>query len=204
VDLFPYLQWNSTTSSVNLLVSRIPYARVMGEFTNSGLVAKGVFGIVNYNSGDNVVLVDRFYATLSAGAGHTWSGAGGVYGMPIYEGVLRGLAPTLTGFSAITTSVAKYQVVGDKVILSVNQIVGTSNTTGMTFTLPFTTRNTTQSNVYVPIPVYNAGAVQTNMGVVSFAQNSNIVTCFRNFDLTTLWTNSGLKGVYGGTITYYI
>lgn len=73
VDLFTFMQWNSTTSAVNILVSRLPYPRLMGDFTNSGITEKGVFGIVNYNATDDVVNIGRFAATLSAGAGYTWS-----------------------------------------------------------------------------------------------------------------------------------
>lgn len=73
VDLFPYLQWNSTTNAVNLLYARIPYARLISDFVNSNTNEKGVVGIVNYNATDVVVNIGRFAATLSATASFNWS-----------------------------------------------------------------------------------------------------------------------------------
>lgn len=83
VDLFPYLQWNTTTQALNLLAARIPYVRKMSGFVNSATDEKGALGIVNYNSNDDVVLVDRFSATSNSS--NNFTATGNVYGEPIYE-----------------------------------------------------------------------------------------------------------------------
>lgn len=73
IDFFVYFQWNTTTSATNLLIARFPSATFMSDITNSNTNEKGAIGIVNYNSTNRVVNIGRFNATLSAGAGYTWS-----------------------------------------------------------------------------------------------------------------------------------
>lgn len=73
IDYFVYFQWNTTTSTTNLLGTRFPSATFMSDITNSNTNEKGAMGIINYNSTDRVVNIGRFNATLSAGAWYTWS-----------------------------------------------------------------------------------------------------------------------------------
>lgn len=73
VDLFCYLQWNTTTSALNLLVSRIPFATTMSDFANSSTNEKWAIWIINYNATDKVQNIWRLSAILSAWAGYTWS-----------------------------------------------------------------------------------------------------------------------------------
>lgn len=73
VDLFPLLQWNTTTSATNLLLTRYPAWNTMSDYTNSNTWEKGLIWIVNYNSTDKVVNIWRFNAILSAWAWYTWS-----------------------------------------------------------------------------------------------------------------------------------
>jgi hypothetical protein len=119
VDLFPYLQWNTTTSTVNLLYARIPYARTMSELVNSNTNEKGAVGIVNYNTGDNIVNVGRFAATLSAGAGHTWTVPTftnvNLIQEPIYETRNLIWSPTYTAsgsmtFTSVTNDLIHYKI----------------------------------------------------------------------------------------------
>ena len=118
VDLFPYLQWNTTTSALNLLASRLPYARKMSDFVNSASDEKGVLGIVNYNSNDDVVLVDRFSATSNSS--NNFTATGNIYGEPIFE--TRELTATHTiNWSGgttnptIDTAVLKYKIRNDQI-----------------------------------------------------------------------------------------
>lgn len=85
IDYFAYIGYNATDGVV-LGFSRIPYARLYSDFntTTTNERYARISTITNAAAGDNYVLVDRFAATLSAGAGHTWSNAGNVYGEPIY------------------------------------------------------------------------------------------------------------------------
>ena len=122
VDLFPYLQWNTTTQALNLLASRIPYARKMSGFVNSATDEKGALGIINYNSNDDVVLVDRFSATSNSS--NNFTATGNIYGEPIYE--TRWLnwlgANTANGTMTFTptTTVHYYKIQSDYCIARIN------------------------------------------------------------------------------------
>lgn len=122
VDLFPYLQWNTTTSAVNLLASRI-HTRKMSGFVNSATDEKGALGIINYNSNDDVVLVDRFSATSNSS--NNFTATGNIYGEPIYE--TRRLTYTFTsngsggsaGTYAQTIYTSTYKLVNNQLFLEV-------------------------------------------------------------------------------------
>ena len=149
VDLFPFMQWNSTTSAVNILISRLPYPRLMGDFTNSGIVDKGVFGIVNYNATDDVVNVGRFAATLSAGAGYTWTvptfDNANLIQEPVYETRSLSWQPTYSGsgsmtYTSVTTTEAFYRVLPNglyRIQLFTQGTTGGTGATALQATLPF-------------------------------------------------------------------
>lgn len=73
-DLFAYLV-NETGASagVKLAFSRYPGGHVVGDFSSTTTNEKYLAGPTNYNATDKVQLIGRFNATLSAGAGYTWS-----------------------------------------------------------------------------------------------------------------------------------
>jgi hypothetical protein len=143
VDLFPYLQWNTTTQSINLLASRIPYARKMSNFVNSATDEKGVLGIVNYNSNDDVVLVDRFSATSNSS--NNFTATGNVYGEPIYETRWLTWTPTYSAsgsmtYTSVTTSRSEYKIHGDftTVRLEANGTTGGTVSSELRATSPLT------------------------------------------------------------------
>ncbi|MGA1049930.1 MAG: hypothetical protein ACO3TG_00370, partial [Minisyncoccia bacterium] len=74
IDYFVYMGFNAT-DGVTLGFSRIPYARLYSDFNTTTTNEKhcAISTITNAAAGDNYVNVGRFAATLSAGAGHTWS-----------------------------------------------------------------------------------------------------------------------------------
>ncbi len=124
IDYFPYCQWNTTTSAVNLLASRLPYAGTMADFNNSNTNEKWAIGIINYNSTNAVVNIWRFAATLSAGAGYTWSipATSVIINSPIYETRWLDIVPTLTWTgttapSGVPTAKYKYKVAWDSVFI---------------------------------------------------------------------------------------
>jgi len=133
VDLFPYLQWNTTTSALNLLASRLPYARKMSDFVNSASDEKGVLGIVNYNSNDDVVLVDRFSATSNSS--NNFTATGNIYGEPSFETRYLNYTPTWVG-SGTNPSIGngtlsgKYIIRGSQMKLSVYVAMGSTTTYG--------------------------------------------------------------------------
>lgn len=90
VDYFVYLGYNSTDGVV-IGFSRIPYATKYSEFnttTTNEKYAK-ISTITNASSDDYYSVIGRFGATLSAGAGYTWTiptfSATNLINRPIYE-----------------------------------------------------------------------------------------------------------------------
>lgn len=112
VQYFTYIVWNTTPTFARgeFIISRIPYATTYADFSSTNTNEK--YGAYSGNdepqATDKVVLVGRFDATLSAGAGYTWSvsGSGNVFNTPIYHtdtltwvptiSVSGGTAPTYT------------------------------------------------------------------------------------------------------------
>lgn len=74
VDYFVYLGYNATDGVV-IGFSRIPYANLYSDFSTTSTNEKyaGISTITNAAAGDNYVNIGRFAATLSAGAGYTWT-----------------------------------------------------------------------------------------------------------------------------------
>jgi len=73
VDYFLYAVWDSVSSAVALAPARCPYGRVVSDF-NSTTTAQDYLGnYANYTSTDDVTVIGRFAATLSAGSGYTWT-----------------------------------------------------------------------------------------------------------------------------------
>lgn len=93
-DLFVYLGWDSLASTVGMGISRIPYGTTWADFNltasnEKACLVGGVGGWVNTTSTDQHVNIGRFAATLSAGAGYTWTvptfTASNLIQRPIYE-----------------------------------------------------------------------------------------------------------------------
>jgi hypothetical protein len=74
IDYFAYLGYNSTDGVV-IGFSRIPYANEYNNFSTTSTNEKycAISTITNAASGDDYVVIGRFAATLSAGAGYTWT-----------------------------------------------------------------------------------------------------------------------------------
>lgn len=74
IDYFVYLGYNATDGVV-IGFSRIPYAAIYSDFSTTSTNEKycAISTITNAASGDNYVNIGRFAATLSAGAGYTWT-----------------------------------------------------------------------------------------------------------------------------------
>jgi hypothetical protein len=74
VDYFVYFGYNAT-DGVTLGFSRIPYATLYSDFSTAPTAATyaAISNVTNAAAGDSYVVVGRFAATLSAGAGYAWS-----------------------------------------------------------------------------------------------------------------------------------
>jgi hypothetical protein len=73
-DLFTYLvDETGASAGTKLAWSRIPNGHFVGDFSSTTTNEKYLAGPTNYNATDKVQNIGRFNATLSAGAGYTWT-----------------------------------------------------------------------------------------------------------------------------------
>lgn len=152
IDYFVYLGWNSSgAGGIMTGFSRIPYATTYSEFNMSDYVYEKSF--VPYGNGsaaatDGVVVIGRFAATLSAGAGYTWTvptfTATNLIQRPIYETRQLAWTPAIvfTGSAAPTTPAGThlaYKIEGNTLSYAYWQQYSGAGTaiTNITVSLPF-------------------------------------------------------------------
>ena len=97
---------------------------------------------------------------------------------------------TIVGWSSRSTSVLRYRIIGKQIFVQFN-LIGTSNSTSITFTLPF---NCIQQTSIFAIAVDNGAT--TGAGLTQTTLNSNVVNCYSNAFGAT-WTSSGSKIIRG-------
>lgn len=148
VDYFVYLGYNATDGVV-LGFARIPWATRYGDFSTSTTAAAyaAISTITNADSNDAYENIGRFAATLSAGAGYTWSVPSftpiNLIQAPTFETRWLTWTPVHTGFSSGPTgAVTKYKLrgsrgTGEMLCFHTLGSGGTSNSTAWTMTLPY-------------------------------------------------------------------
>lgn len=196
IDWFVYLGWNVAQNNIVLAFSRIPYAQRLDDFayTNETLEKSAKFstGISGYTVSDPYELIGRFAATLSAGAGYTWSvptfTTANLIQRPIYETRWLTWLPTYTAggsmtFGTVTTGRANYKIQGDKLTVSLyaNGTLGGSASNTVIATAPFTSSAAVNSQ-------WQGGACQDSgdsagpiCATVQIANPANLIS-FRRYD----------------------
>ena len=155
IDYFAYIGYNATDGVV-LGFARIPYARLYSDFntTTTNERYARISTITNAASGDNYINVGRFAATLSAGAGHTWTVPtftnANLIQEPVYETGWLNWTPdyTQTGgmtFTSVTTTEAQYKIFDRyvKINFRFSGTTGGSADTQIEFTAPLIPTTTT-------------------------------------------------------------
>lgn len=150
IDYFVYLGYNATDGVV-VGFSRIPYATLYSDFSATAANEKycGISTITNAAAGDTYTNIGRFAATLSAGAGYTWTvptfTSANLIQRPIYETRWLTYVPTLTLTNPPTsaTTTAVYKIITDRIHIRY-MIVGTANgsnaSTTTRITIPFSNK----------------------------------------------------------------
>lgn len=118
IDYFAYLiNETGASAGVKLGWSRIPYGTVVGDFSATTTNEKYLAGPTNYNATDKVQNIGRFNATLSAGAGYTWSipATSVIVHSPIFFTRPLSWQPAFSAtgggtFTTVTTTLAIYQI----------------------------------------------------------------------------------------------
>lgn len=187
IQYFVYIGYNAT-DGVTIGFSRIPYARAYSDFSTTTTNEKycAISTITNAASTDKYVIVGRFSATLSAGAGYTWSisGTGDVVNYPIFETDILSWQPSYSAtvsmtYSSVTTSVAEYRVCGRRFELELITLGTTGGTAapGIRATMPFAARN--YANV-VPGSGWTADGAGTIASCIFIdSVTANLLTCRR-------------------------
>lgn len=151
VDYFAYLVWDSNSSAVALTFARIPYANLISDFSATTTNEKYCANQSGFTSTDEVEVIGRFAATLSAGAGYTWSvptfTAANLIQRPIYESRWLAYAITTTASAGTWGSqvgqAGYYSIKGDTVYYSSYNSGTTSSTPqNLRMSLPFTPNST--------------------------------------------------------------
>lgn len=154
IDYFVYFWFSTgTQSGLKIGFSRIPDGKLKSDFSGTPTNEKFIDGAyTDYsNATDPFVNIGRFAATLSAGAGYTWSvptfTAKNLIQRPIYETRLLTYVPTLAVISGSTTG--NYKLVGKSVSVFANVAVTAAGAASVvTITTPFTAGALSDATVY--------------------------------------------------------
>ena len=206
IDYFVYLGYNATDGVV-IGFSRIPYATEYSQFSTTSTNDKycAISTITNAAAGDDYVVIGRFAATLSAGAGYTWSvptfTSVNLIQRPIFETRRLSWLPTLTGFSSGATGTFVYQIISNTCKAFFNPFGVTSNQTYLDMSLPIGV-----GNVGVQ---YFMGNSYDNSSQVASGSPAKIVTsgtlleCYKTTLDIDSYTASNVKA-WSGTVHYFI
>jgi hypothetical protein len=203
IDYFAYIIWNTTpaTDICDIGFARVPYFSVYSEASGTTTNEK-YLAFANASTPtatDDMVNVGRFAATLSAGAGYTWSVPAytqvNLIQQPTFETRWLAWQPVFTGFTAtVPTGTYSYKVNGEMCV--VNQIAstnGTSNATTFTQTFPFTFAASNASSGIMN--AWDNGAGQAALAHMQSTAGSVTVSYYKTF-YQVAWTNAGAKNAY--------
>jgi hypothetical protein len=125
-DLFCYLIWNTNLApdAVDIFWSRVPYGRLYSDFSSTTTNEK--YAAINATAPaatDECVCIGRFAATLSAGAGYTWTVPTytniNLIHRPIFETRRLTWVPAVTSGAGTPTTVVKacsYSIINNRII----------------------------------------------------------------------------------------
>ena len=132
VDMFSYFGWNTNTNAVELIAARFPFARTYADFT-PGAPNLEKFPLLwsAMNSTDQVECIGRFNATLSGGAGYTWSipATSVIVNRPTFITDYLSFSPTITATGSMTvtrnpsSAFHRYRIEWWKVIADINEVL---------------------------------------------------------------------------------
>lgn len=203
IDYFAYLGYNAT-DGVTIGFSRIPFARIYSGFSATTTNEKyaAISTITNAASSDAYTVIGRFAATLSAGAGYTWS-------VPTFTSVNLIHRPIDTSrwldwvpawsaagagsptYSSVSVAFAKYRIMPSQI----NILLRASGTTGGTTvaiiraSLPFQSKTSADSSgASIAVGFGSVGGVVGGTGIVT--GTPDLLSMFR-YDLADMGIGAG-------------
>jgi hypothetical protein len=214
IDYFVYAIWNTTpaTDIMDIGFARVPNGRVFSDFstttTNDRYLAFS--NASTPTSTDYCTVIGRFGATLSAGAGYTWTVPTftnkNLIQYPVYNTRLLTFALAPTGYSAAPTDTSyQYQIDGDFNTLYIREATaGTSNGTGLTGTAPLTAATVTNGAWGGFGTGVDNGANLTTTVRAAIASAGTTITFNPNGSSTATWTGSSTKRLATVQLSYQI
>lgn len=106
-----------------------------------------------------------------------------------------GASSTVVGWSSFVSKNIYVKKIGTTVFVQY-YIEGTSNSTSITFTLPYTQQSIVDLPLTAPCSATNSGTLAAYPGHIILPTGSSTVTAYLGYDLGT-WTNSGTKIING-------
>jgi hypothetical protein len=189
VDYFVYLGYNAT-DGITIGFARFPGARIYSDFSATSTNEKycAISTITNAAASDSYCVIGRFAATLSAGAGYTWSVPTftnlNLVQSPVYTTRLLTFVPTLTRLSGYTS--AQYKIINGDLF----SMISAQNKTV-----------TGAGSVVVSLPF--APALSATFPT-SLAYNAAYITSYTQLDVSTksyYIYKDGTAGAFAGTET---
>jgi hypothetical protein len=134
VDYFLYAVWDSNSSVVAIAQARFPNGTLVSDFSATTTNDRYLGNYANFTATDDVVNIGRFAATLSAGAGFTWTvptftGANLIHKPSSGTRLLSAIAAFANVTAGNATYVDYYKIQGSKLSESIEYVFG--NTTSL-------------------------------------------------------------------------
>lgn len=205
IDYFVYLGYNAT-DGVTIGFSRIPYGTQYGDFSATTTNEKycAISTITNASSTDYYENVGRFAATLSAGAGYTWSvptfTPANLIQRPIYETRWSAYASTLTWTASAaptggTNLNYRYQIRNNNCYVKLQGYSMTAGTavTNLVATLPIkaSPNDATNINFFIAYLGPTRTGTTTNLTHADINFNSNDITVIATSSAATQFQIQG-------------
>lgn len=207
-DYFAYAVWDSNSSVVAVSAARVPFFRLVSNASSTTTNDRYLGNYADFTSTDDVCVIGRFAATLSAAAGHVWT-------VPTFTNLNLAQHPIFftrrlvflaapTGYSAVPTTTAyEYYIQGQLCYTFIREAAsGTSNATTLTWSAPVAAATLTNM-VYQGIGnAFDNSAALTTPVRMDLPSASSTVTCYTTMSAASAWTGSGAKRIAQGTLIY--
>jgi hypothetical protein len=138
-DLFVYLGWYVTGGTPSISFSRVPYGNIYSDIVDGTTGEKTGRYAGGLDATNSIVNIGRFAATLSAGAGYTWTvptfTASNLIQRPIFETRWLTWLPTVTFAAGAAPSGVKseeqysYKINGSSIVVGLNLQYASAGTT---------------------------------------------------------------------------
>lgn len=197
-ELFVYVGWRASTSTVFILLSRMPGAREYAEFSSTSTDERyGAYSGAAPAATDKVQNIGKFTIQNSGTASFNWSipSYDNVVNRPIYRTSWLSWSPTFSGFSANPTGVHLYMIENNTAsVLVRHSASGTSNANNFTISLPFTAKTITNMAWGGACGFFDNGAASATPGVLRVLSAATVMEVGKTWDGNfTSWTTSSGK-----------